>query len=291
MNEFNPYAPPEAEVGAGARTAKKKTKAKSGAIVTAIERLNEHLADPNAVAFDRKQAGGKLRTVTVVFVAITVVVIGILGYVTTTMNGSGAEAAMMATGLVAFIFGLLAIILLVVDLRMVPRDQPASPEATLKHFFKAIALGRLGYAWAALCPTAREQTVETPALGQIPVGAGSFTLRSTEDFKRYTQTFARPGSGQMRTMQVKQATLLSENGDVADVELTVQFQAWPQWAQVLGVLGFVFVRLLGVVIFLVLFFALRKTHNVMVRKTLIRGSNGVWYVYSGDILESAQRES
>jgi hypothetical protein len=89
----------------------------------------------------------------------------------------------------------------------------------------------------------------------------------------------------MRTMQIKRTTLLREDGDVAIVEVDAVFQSWPQWAQILCVIAFVIIRLLGLVLFLVLYFSLRKTHAVVIRKTLIRGSNGVWYVYSGNLLE------
>ena len=253
--------------------------------------MNEHLADGSAVAFDLKEAGSKLRGATIVFVVIALAAIGAAAYFATNMRRSSEETIAIAVGAMAFLFTFIAITLVVVDLRMPLRNVPTPPEETLKHFFKAIALGRLGYAWAALCPTAREQTVETPVLGPIPVSYHSFTLRRTEDVKSYTQTFARPGDGHMRTMQIKRAVLISEEGDVAVVEVTAYFQAWPQWAQIVSIVAFVLSRALGGILFLALYLALRKTHEVTFRKTMIRGNNGVWYVYSGDLLEGAGQNS
>jgi hypothetical protein len=293
MDELNPYAPPEAEVGGAAKKPKKTKKSKraTGEIADAIERLNEHLANPGNVELDRKEAGGKIRTITYVFVVIaTVFTIG-MAILATNARASKQEAILISAVLVGLVFGGLAVALLVIDLKMTPRDQPVPPVKTLQHFFKAIALGRLGYAWSALCPTARDQSVEPPVLGEIPIGPGSFTLRSTHDFKEYLATFARPGAGQMRTMQIKRVNLLTEDGDVAIVEVETMFQAWPQWAQIVSVVGFVLVRLLGIILFLVLYLSLRKTQTVTFRKTLIRGSNGVWYVYSADLLEGAGRAS
>ena len=89
----------------------------------------------------------------------------------------------------------------------------------------------------------------------------------------------------MRTMQIKRTTLVREDGDVAIVEVHAVFQSWPQWAQILCVIAFVVIRLLGLVLFLILFYSLRKTHDAVFCKTLIRGNNGVWYVYSGNLLE------
>jgi hypothetical protein len=291
MSEFNPYAPPAAEVGEARPAKKSKKKKLSGAITEAIERLNEHLSDASAVAFDRQEAGGKLRTVTVVFIVIALATIGLTAYAAMNIRRSSDEPMVYGVSALAFIFTILAVILVVVDVRMPPRDQPVAPEETLKHFFRAMTLGRFGYAWAALCPTAREQKVETPVLGQIPVEFGSFALRNTTDLKQYTQTFARPGGGQMRTMQIKHAALVREEGDVATVEVTALFQSWPQWAQIASVIALVIIRIVGIILFLVMFFALRKTYQVTFTKTLIRGKNGVWYVYSGDLLEGAGQNS
>jgi len=288
MDEFDAYAPPQTDVGTSApRKKRKKKSATSGAIAEAITRLNEHLEDASAVAHDRKEAGAKVRGVTIGFVIFAVISAAGATFLFTSNSSSRLEPAEIGLATITVVFALIAVLLLVVDLRFLPRDKPASPEETLKHFFKAMTMGRLGYAWAALCPTAREQSVEPPALGPIPIGPGSFRLRQTSDLKDYTQTFARPGNGQMRTMQIKRATLLEEDGDVAVVEVTALFQAWPQWAQILSIIAFVIARIVGAILFLVLFFSLRKTHEVVFRKTLIRGSNGIWYVYSADLLEGA----
>jgi amino acid transporter len=286
MNEFDAYAPPRAEVGTGApRKKSKRSRTAGGAIDDAIARLNEHLADPQAVALDRQEAGGRLRRPTIGFIIFTVIAVIAATAVITSGHSRRWEPMEIAFAVIAGFVAFITAILLFVDLRFLPRDKPTSPDETLKYFFRAIAMARLGYAWAALCPTARAERVDPPYLGPVPVGQGSFTLRSTQDLKDYTQTFARPGNGQMRTMQIKRTTLLREDGDVAIVEVDAVFQSWPQWAQILCVIAFVIIRLLGLVLFLVLYFSLRKTHAVVIRKTLIRGSNGVWYVYSGNLLE------
>lgn len=287
MDEFDAYAPPKADTGTSAPKKKsKKKKAVSGAVAEAIERLNEHIQDADAMANDRREAGGRFRRPTIGFMIFCVFVVGGTAFVLNSNQSRNWDN--VGTALVGFaaFFVVITAILVGVDLAFLPREKPASPEDTLKHFFKAISMARLGYAWSALCPTAREQSVEAPVLGPIPVGPGTFMLRRTSDLKDYTQTFARPGNGQMRTMQIKRLTLVAEAGDVAVVEVTAMFQAWPQWAQMIAVVCFVIIRALGAVVFLVLYFALRKNHEVVFRKTLIRGSNGLWYVYSADLLET-----
>lgn len=286
MNEFNPYAPPETEGPVGRSKSKKKSKRPvARGITEAIERLNEHLADSNAVAHDRKEAGGRLRGVTIGFIIASILLLITAVVVAESNNSSRWEPEEFTTAILAGFISFMTLILVAVDLQLAPRDKPTAPEKTLKQFYRAVTLGRLGYAWAILSPTAREQTIAPPYLGDIPVADGSFVLRSTRDFKDFTGNFVRPGNGQMRTMAIKQVTLLEENSDVATCEVTAQFQAWPQWAQIVSVIAFVISRLIGALLYLALYFSLRKTHNVTFRKTLIRGNNGVWYIYAPDWFE------
>lgn len=286
MDEFDPYAPPEADGHPGASKSKKKSKRPvPRGIAQAIERLNEHLADPNAVARDRKEAGGRLRGATIGFVIASILLLVATAVVMLNSNSLRWQPEEIVVAILAGFICFLTLILVAVDLQLDSRDKPGAPEKTLKNFYRAAALGRLGYSWSILSPTAREQTVGPPVLGDIPVADGSFVLRSTKDLKDFTQTFMRPGNGQMRTMQVKHIALLREDGDVATVEVKAQFQAWPQWAQIVSVIAFVISRLVGAILYLALYFSLRKTHDATFRKTLIRGSNGVWYVYSPDWLD------
>jgi hypothetical protein len=292
MDEFDAYAPPQIDEGSSATRKKSKKKKASGAIAEAIARLNEHLADAEAVARDRKEVGGKLRGVTIGFIVFTILMgVGAIGLLDARPGRIETDPIVMASVILAGFFTFMTILLVIMDLTFPSRDISTSPENTTKYFFKAIAMNRLGYAWATLCPTAREQTVETPAIGAIPVQPGTFTLLRTAELKDYTQAFARPGNGQMRTMQIKRSVLVREEGDVATVEVALAFQSWPQWAQLISVVALVLFRLVGSIVFVILFFALRKTHEVVFQKTLIRGSNGVWYVYSGDLLEGTSESA
>src|SRR5262249_30289591 len=148
-----------------------------------------------------------------------------------------ATGPMLPIGIgLGIITGILAGVSLAMDLSLVERGKPSSPEAALKSFFKAIAMGRNGHAWAALCPTAREQTVGAPSLGPVVVGSGDFSMDNESGMKAYAATFARPGQSQMRTMAVKRVTLRSVDDDVAEVDVVLAFQSWPQWVSiVLGV--------------------------------------------------------
>ncbi len=148
-------------------------------------------------------------------------------------------------------------------------------------------MNRSGYAWATLCPTAREQRVMTPSLGPVVTGDGDFSLDDPAGMKAYLASFARPGQGQIRTMTVTRVTLRSIDGDVAEVDATLAFQSWPQWVSIVMAVSFVIFRPLALV-GAVFYFALRKRHEASCTKTMLRGQNGAWYVYDGDLLEGAE---
>ncbi|MDI1451558.1 hypothetical protein [Polyangium sp. 6x1] len=283
-DEINPYAPPEAEPGERATTTKKKKKrSASGAIAKALERLNQHIDDASAVAVDRKESGGRLRVVTMVFAGIAVVSLVLMVLATQTIPSR--DPAFVLAIIFPIVFAILAVALVAVDLTIVSRGKPAGPDATLRSFLRAMAMGRQGYAWACLCPTARAQTVSPPRLGEIPIGPGAFSLATPASLKDWSSTFIRLGHGQVRTVQVKRASIAREDGDVAVVEVHAIFQAWPQWANIVSVIAFVLNRILGSILYLVLFLALRKRHEVTFRKTLLRGKDRLWYVYSGEFFE------
>lgn len=277
--EPNPYAPPKAddrEVRPRARRAHAR-----GDIHDALARLDEHLSDPANVEADRRAAGPRIRVFTWGSALVFVILLG----VSLALQGS-QEPLIFGIGIgLGAVAGVLALVSLIMDLLVVPHGTPSSPEAAFKSFLRAVSMGRFGYTWAALSPTAREQTVRTPALGEVVTVDGEFTMSSEAGMKQYAGAFARPGGAQMRQMAVKKVTLVSTDGDVAEVRAELSFQSWPRWVTILMVVGFILLRPLAL-IGVVLFFVLRKRHEVTVTKTLLRGRNGAFYLYDADILES-----
>jgi hypothetical protein len=280
----NPYTPPAPETGERrGRRARGRRKVR-GSLREALERLDEHLADPGEVERDRAAAGRRFRPLTVVCGVLFVLMMGVcaLGFAEGNTRG-GLLPLGVGLGIVT---GILGAVSLIFDLSLVDRAGPSSPEATLKSFFRSMSLGRHGYAWAVLSPTAREQDVHAPELGAVVTGGGTFSVDDPSGLKGYIATFARPGQGQMRSMSVKRVTLGSIDGDVAEVSATLAFQSWPQWVNVVMVLSFVLFRPL-VILWLILYFAVRKRHEVRVTRTLLRGRTGAWYLYQADLLEGS----
>ncbi|UQA58435.1 hypothetical protein [Polyangium aurulentum] len=276
MSEDNPYAPPEAGGSEGKKT--KVQRPPAGDVAEALDRLNAHLSDPANVAAERAAAGGRIRSVTIVFIAIAVLMIPVL----VTVMDSGPRLAVPLAIIGTVVSVLLSLALVIVDLTVPTREQLTSPDLMAKSFLRAMSMGRHGYAWACLSPTAREGTVRSPNLAPVPTKSGTFTLRSPVDVKAFSATFTRAGAGNLRGVQVRRASVVEEKGDVATVEVHALFQAWPQWAVIIGAIGSSLLGAAGVIVWLVVFLTLRKTREVTFQKTLLRGSNGLWYAYAAD---------
>jgi hypothetical protein len=282
----NPFAPPAADLDSRAAVGAIDV---AGApsqdqIAAALARLKEHVAVPDKVAADMKAAGALFRPVTLVMVALFVVSAGAAG-VGIAQGGMDAGPLLILGAIFGALFLLLAGLLVGLDLAVGRRDAPLTAEVALKKYFRAIAIGRSGYAWAALAPTARLQTVTVPKLPPVATGEGAFTMHGPADVRGYAQTFARPGKGQMRTTKVNSAVVRRLDGDVAIVDAVVTFQSWPMWISiVIGVSAAIFRP--GLLVGVILFFVMRKRARVAVTKTLLQGQPGVWYMFDANLLES-----
>ena len=90
-------------------------------------------------------------------------------------------------------------------------------------------------------------------------------------------------------MFLKGVTLREVRGDVAEVEVDAGFQTFPRWANIVAILTFVLIRILGVIVALALYFGLRKRARVTFRKRMIRGTDGLWYVLDPRLFEEPPR--
>jgi hypothetical protein len=276
MSELNPFAPPleQVHVPLGRATA-------SGELADALGQLAAHTQNANAMERDREAAGPRVRIATMVFGGLFV-----LALIASVLGSLNDEKFLLVVGLVfAGLFALFAIILLVLDLSLVVRGSPSTPEVALKSYLRAITTGRNGYAWAALAPTARRQIVAVPSLGPIPVGFGELSMQDMVGAKAYFASFARPGNGQIRQMAIKRITLAHDGGDVAKLDVELTFHSYPQWVSIVVAIGFVLFRPL-VLVGLIVLLAMRKRCSVAVQKTLLRAPTGAWYIHDANLLES-----
>lgn len=311
MNEFDSSASPSAATtDASTRGQQAPYRMASDGVTRAIKELNEHLGDPEKAQADLDAAGSRFRRITwgitggaIVMSIITVLVVDILA--TDRLQPDDRHGVLVLIGITVLCIAA-AVPSIVGDLRFPLREELTTPQETLLRFFNAIGNARYGYAWSLLCPTAREQRVTTPRIGPNSIVAEDFDLLAPVQFEQYVDSFhknlgLRDGNGESQKTygyQVKRVTLLQEDGDVAKVEVMLQVWQFPSWPSAVFLpsllLVYPFRRILlamialfaGIIVFGFLWLILRKNcYAATFCKTLIRGSNGLWYIQSGDLTE------
>lgn len=300
MAEVNPYAPSRYEAAPVAM--KREGKRVDRADIEAARRaLDQHLSDPQKVAIDDSEWGGRVRTVTVLLIGFSVVAFAVAWLIPRDAVGFAAIALYVAAACL-FTAGFVSMI---ADLTLATRGAGAAPTAVVRSYLRSLPMGRWGYAWVCLSPTARAQLVDAPHLGLVAAGAGSFSMSAPDGVKRYSGTFMRTSGGQVRSLQVKDISLVSLEGDVAVVRARLVFQSWPVWANIVLGVGVATglrvggagmhdlntplraIGLVGALGGLIGLYLLRKKHTVFVHRTLLRGRNDAWYLFDPDILEGA----
>lgn len=255
----------------------------------AIKRLNEHLEDRDMVARDRAAQEGIFQSSTIIFTGIAVSMGG-ASYVALMIRDSDTS---YGKALVLFIFlsifvGAAALAAILFDLiNMNARGFKTSMEA-MDGFLKATRSRRYGRSWSMLSPTARKERITTPNLGILPVEKKTITLRTPADFEQYIKSFWRsPGGNYLFRSHLH---LVEEKDDVAVVKVEAIFRRERLWLIALSCsVAYFSMGFVPIGVFLAMAFG-GRSHEVDYLKTLIRGSNGFWYMYSGDFFESINEE-
>lgn len=264
----------------------------------ARQRLREHCADAAALEADRAAEGSLLRVPTIVFLVLALVSFAALAATVVLHARIGIIFAVIG----AILFGLVALSLLIVDLTVGRRQNATDPIAALKGWLRAAKASHAGYVFTALAPTAREGVVAAPALGGPSELTERFATDNKADLKRYLKSWARPDNKSVRWTRIKKIERLDDAmvsgspvdrapfragqhpaNDVARVRMQLELTAWPQWANILSVIAFVFIRIVGIVLAIALYYSLRKVRKLESIKTVMRGDDGLWYVLDADL--------
>lgn len=285
MDAANPFAPPAAD-SRPAGSVPEALRLDAAALAEARRRLDLHLRDPDAVAADRTAEGRRVRVITWTFLALPIIPLAIVLLTPVTSAGSAGVAVIVGL-IVAIALAVPAVLLLAQDLRVVPRSQAVDPVRALDGWLRACRLGRGGYLRSCLAPTARECTLAAPDLTPVVAGPGLFPADDPTALTAWVRTFARPGHGQVRWFSSRRMHLVAREGDLATVQVEVRSASWPQWANIVSVVLFLVVRVIGLVVGLVLFFTLRKRRTLVITKHLLCGRDGCWYLLDGGLDDGA----
>ncbi|MFO0678377.1 MAG: hypothetical protein U0169_17705 [Polyangiaceae bacterium] len=283
MSDVNPYAPPEAgptdflPATASATILDQDLEA-------IRQELDAYLADPSNVASEREL--GKIKSKAALVVLGVVGALFLVGGVIVGATGdSSAVAAAAILGVVGVLFVVIVAVALVRLGKLQSPESRATPVTAVQSYYRAISLRASGAAVTMLAPRARQTVVSAPVIPPVVTGPGSFTLGSDAQMTAYAQTVATLGHGQVRRMRLKSATLIEEHGGIAKVACEVEILSWPRWANIVSVVAFVVIRVVGIVAYLVLWFALKKQVRLTVTKSLVRAASGSWYLASGSVIE------
>lgn len=243
-------------------------------------RLRAHCADARALEADRAAEGSLLRVPTIVFLVLALLSLAALAATVVLHARIGIIFAVIG----AILFGLVALALLIVDLTVGRRQRAVDPIAALKGWVRAAKASHAGYVFTALAPTAREGVVAAPSLDSAALeGVERFPTDNKTDLKRFLKSWARPDNKSVRWARLKKIELVDQQGDVARVRMQLELTAWPQWANILSVIAFVFIRIVGIVLAIVLYYSLRKVRKLESIKTVMRGDDGLWYLLDADL--------
>jgi len=285
MDEFDAYAPPAEEVG-GKATPRVDAEDLPAPVTAAIQRLNEHLEDPENVAADDATGGGWLRPATRQFMKIGLGMLVSVPLSITLLSKSKRPFQTLSIGfcITGLLLGVVLGGALLSDYLSAPPPRSSSPTEALKNFLQAIKNTRYGRAWSMLCPSACEQSVRTPKLGQLKVLPRTVFLETAENFEIYIKSFLHSPTG--NSFRVKDLALAREKGNMASVDVTGVFTKHHLWLYGIAFFAAFLSWKLVPIVMIGMFFVARRKHDVSFRKTLIRGSNGFWYVYSGNFIEA-----
>ncbi len=283
MQPYNPYAPPDPF-----RNAQPPPYDPSMQVFTvtreALEaarvRLDAFLADPVNVAAETQLRGSRFRRVTFVMAALAFALLAGGGVGLAVTDGHWAAITLLVVG---GVFALIAVVSVILDLTVPARDRPGTPESCLKGYITGLRFGRSGYVVTCLAPTARMHVVPAPNLMPMVTGTGASTLDTAASMKAYAKTFATQGHGQMRLFTAKKYTVISNDGTFAQVEAQMQMYSWPAWVTYVSIAVMAAIRFLGIIVYAALYYSMRKGGARVVRKWAIRGSDGVFYLFDGDI--------
>lgn len=248
--------------------------------------LAAHTSDLGRMTADRAVAGPRLRGAIRGWAAVGVVsaLAVAAGFAVATTED---QLVLLAVGLVVpFIAFVIALSMYVRDRKLVDRTAPHAADDAARAFWMA-AVGRPRFAWSMLAPTARAATVAAPPMGAVPTGEGTYPLTDWKEFRSWTQTFASIGHGQQRALQCTDARVVRREGDLAVTRATLKVWSLPRWAVIVAVVGFVLVRLVGLVFGLVMWFAMRRTVQVEVEQRWLLGADDAWYLVDVAMQERA----
>jgi len=173
------------------------------------------------------------------------------------------------------IFGLILLVVFIVDLSVPASDKRTTPALGLKAFLSALRLGRYGYGYYCLLDGDKDGlTRSRQAIEPVKVYGGDFGFSGLEGFKQYWKGICRPGEGQSRRMVVTNVRTEKSAGDYAQVSGRVRIESYPS--------AVVWTVLISPLLAIILVLAMTKRQELTLTK-LMRKVGSQWFVVNGEL--------
>ncbi len=224
-----------------------------------------------------RSISGRFRTVTKVLAGITGLFLllalagGILPF-----NRSDDREAMLGLGITfTFLFGIILLVVFVIDLSVPSADKRTSPGLGLKTFLGALRMGRYGLAYACLLDGDKDSLERArQPIELVKVWGGNFVFSDLAGFKQYWKGLCHAGGGQNRRLVVTNVREEKVGSNYALVSAKVRIESYPS--------AVLWTIILSVLLALILVLAMTKRQEITVTK-LMRQVGGQWYVVNGEL--------
>jgi hypothetical protein len=211
----------------------------------------------------------RFRTVTIGWTATLVVCAILIGI----GAGHGSDSPLIALAVLGWIFGVLAFLIVLAfgipDLLLLAPGKLTTPERTLKTYVKCLREKRWKYAWHLAVPRAREGTRRRSAIDTLKLEAGEFSMKSEEGLAEFWKPILTTAGGTVRNCQLAGVKAAMNGADDAVAGTTIKVTAYPTWVTL--------TFLISPLIYIVLYFVIRKTESLPVDLPLVRVA-GRWYL-------------
>ena len=241
-----------------------------------LERLGNATAELNSLVSGRIDEASSFSTITtrtIVWAAFSVLSFG----VTATGFAVKDMSALITFGILALIIFIPSFLVsLGNDLATQTGKKDKDPRKVFKAFFNSLLVQRPARAFARLAPSARNnESPDLPVFTKVKQPKGPFKITDAKSLKGYWNSFIKSDSLNVRTAKLKKINILDSNERFAIIETEVKFSSYPA--------SIIITIVLGVLIAVLLILIMKKEETRSIRKLLIKGRDGRWYIAESEM--------
>ncbi len=247
--------------------------------IDAAEREIEKLAAGADEPADRTGQPGKFRVMTWIVTALLAASVAWMAW--SLKTSPDGDPIVVIPIIMVIAFGLAWMILFFTDLASASPKDRATAAAAVRAYFDAVKLRRWKAAFTCLSPIARSHSeVEIPEISEIASAGGEADFRTPAGLKTYWKSLTHYSGGfgayrRIVGLGIGEPSPIAPNVERLNVSFSIE--SYPQWI-ILTIFGGV----IGIVILIVLYFALRKRWEADFDVVAIK-HRSQWWLLTGEL--------